>query len=80
MLDTVETMLAGNPDPRPAIGAVAATGVPFVVIGELAGAAHGWPLTLGHGQASVVVPTDQIEQLTDHLQQQGAHHLKWDRP
>lgn len=79
-VERVETMLAGGPDPRPAIAAVEATELPFVVIGELAGAVHGWPLTLGHGQASVVVPADQIQQLIDHLEHDGAHGMTWDRP
>jgi len=79
-VERVETMLAGGPDPRPAIAAVEATELPFVVIGELAGAVHGSPLTLGHGQASVVVPADQIQQLTDHLEHDGAQGMTWDRP
>ena len=46
----------GGVDVVPVLESLAGSGVPAIVIGEVAGALHGWPLALGGGAVEVCAP------------------------
>lgn len=46
----------GGVDVVPVLESLASSGVPAIVIGEVAGALHGWPLALGGGAVEVCAP------------------------
>jgi transcriptional regulator with XRE-family HTH domain len=46
----------GGADVVPILESLASSGVPAIVIGEVAGALHGWPLALGGGAVEVCAP------------------------
>jgi transcriptional regulator with XRE-family HTH domain len=46
----------GGADVVPVLESLASSGVPAIVIGEVAGALHGWPLVLGGGAVEVCAP------------------------
>jgi transcriptional regulator with XRE-family HTH domain len=46
----------GGVDVVPVLESLASSGVPAIVIGEVAGALHGWPLALGGGVVEVCAP------------------------
>jgi transcriptional regulator with XRE-family HTH domain len=64
----------GSSDLEAGLSALAASGQPLVVIGEVAGALQGWPLVLGG--AIIEVCTENAPRLTDVAQRLGRHEYR----